>query len=211
MYQCLICEDWKHHACVLSTHVDLNESPLGTDEFDQLCCDECVRSNRDGIRTLIERYAGVEGSGVMIVDSGGQVLGHAVFDDEEEEEVGNLESPKPDEVVKAEGEEVSNSLKRTGRSESEERSPKKPKLEEAASSSTEHGNSTSSLPSSAPTPSTSTDPNQCKAPPLPSADTTSPLAKVEREEGKLNVLFEEGWRMRWCRCEKVRMIMGYPH
>ncbi|GAA5987997.1 hypothetical protein JCM5350_007855 [Sporobolomyces pararoseus] len=74
MYQCLVCEDWLHHKCLFGTHSDDNAAPLSEEDFDMIICERCVKGN-EGVRKIAERYAGREGSGVMLIDEGDKVLG----------------------------------------------------------------------------------------------------------------------------------------
>ncbi|SCV71195.1 BQ2448_2783 [Microbotryum intermedium] len=208
MYQCLVCEDWLHHACLIGSHVDSADSLLATDDFDPVVCDACVRADRNGVRTkLLDRYAGVEGSGVMLLDMQTKaIIGRAVFDDDDDEnegqddgkikmnEEGGLSEAKTDVSSAATGE---------GRDPTDQDRPAKrarldegtPKAGSSSSSSAPHavvaGEAASDLPA-----------KTCKATVRPTASEVTPLKRLELDGGKLNVFFEEGWRMRWCQCEE---------
>jgi E3 ubiquitin-protein ligase UBR7 len=224
MYQCIVCEDWLHHECLLGSHSDSNDSPLGSDDFDQVICDGCARTNGQ-VRKILERYAGKEGTGVMLVggEGGKEVLGRAILDDDDQE-LAAEESAAASDVA----------MGSTSTS-TEKRKAASPKLEDDSSVSDQPAlkkhktegvhaptSSTSSiLPSTSsaistsstaprPVPATSAPPappssvpGDCKAPVPLAPGEISPLRKLESEGGKLNVYLEEGWMMRWCRCAEV--------
>lgn len=74
MFQCLVCEDWIHHKCLFGTHSDDHAAPLSEDDFDMIVCERCVEGNA-GVERIAERYAGRDGSGVMLIDHNDRVLG----------------------------------------------------------------------------------------------------------------------------------------
>jgi E3 ubiquitin-protein ligase UBR7 len=189
-----------------------------------LICARCVKLPR--LRQIVERYAGVEGSGVMLVSKENEVLGraHLPSDDEDEgaEEVPVSGSePKKEEEAKrkmeddAEGEPVSKKAKMD-----DDTSTALPSLAPNPSASSLSTASTSTTTNTAPrqplstltsTASSSTAPSSsptkiCHAPPVLPPD-ESPLSKLEKQEGaRANVFLEEGWMMRWCRCTQVRSL-----
>lgn len=91
MYCCVVCQDWLHHRCLFG--LDAEHSPLGPDDFEGLICAGCVATS--GVRAVVERYAGVEGSGVMVIDEEGKVRGNLLDEEEEEEDTAVI--PKTDE------------------------------------------------------------------------------------------------------------------
>ncbi|GAA5835618.1 hypothetical protein JCM11251_002978 [Rhodosporidiobolus azoricus] len=229
MYQCIVCEDWVHHACVFGKHVDDDEeAPLKQDDFDQFVCERCVKGDA-GVRKIMERWAGVEGSGVMMVSKDNKVVGRALLppDDDDEED-------QPDEEAKKtenEGVGSVSEVKRKAEDDAGQPPAKKVKNdrdEDAASTTlTSSASSSSSIatltsasafqPSSAALTSTvsssatSSPVKTCRAPPiLPHGE--SPLAKQEKEGTRTNVFLEEGWMMRWCRCSQcLPLFIDYPY
>ncbi|GAA5901494.1 hypothetical protein JCM6882_006296 [Rhodosporidiobolus microsporus] len=95
MYQCIVCEDWVHHGCVFGKHIDDDEQPpLKQDDFDQFVCERCVKGEK-GVRKIMERWAGVEGSGVMLVSKENQVVGRAFLPpDDDEDDLPQGEAPQ---------------------------------------------------------------------------------------------------------------------
>lgn len=216
MYQCVVCEDWLHHACLLGSHSDLNDAPLGPDDFDQMICGTCVSTNRQGIRKILERYAGREGSGVMVIGGkdGAEVLGRASLEDDEtvEDEVSAVQD--------AESEVNGSSEKRKADSEglegdagSTEPAAKRLKAEgDSTADGSTSGASLPAIPSSPPLSSldhksepVSSAADECNAPAPFDPSQPSPLDALEQEGRRMNVYLEEGWMMRWCRCSKVRL------
>ncbi|GAA5880426.1 hypothetical protein JCM1840_007693 [Sporobolomyces johnsonii] len=253
MYQCLTCEDWIHHACLFGQHSDDNASPLGEDDFDMVVCERCVKGNPD-VRRIVERYAGREGSGVMIIGKDDKVLGKAVLPPDEEEETegekavqaGEAEGEKAGETEVEKSEEskpkvedpaedaVTGEAKRKAEEGEDEPAAKKVKTDASAStlpplalsaSNSSVASSSSSEPSTSATPSTSSSqptsasvsaapssPTKvCRAPPvLPPGE--SPLAMLEKEGGRVNIYLEEGWMMRWCRCDQcLPLFFDFPY
>ncbi|GAA6027342.1 hypothetical protein JCM8097_002610 [Rhodosporidiobolus ruineniae] len=228
MYQCVVCERWRHHGCVFGQHVDdedeEDKAPLKQDDWDQLVCGECATGNRE-VRRVLERYAGVEGSGVMLVTKENEVKGKAFLPpDDDEDQV---------EPVTATGDEPSgeNAAKRAASPSGDAPTAKKAKVDEPSSdpnppvvSSSSSSSSSSLLPSASTsaTPATSQSSSSlpsasfsstktCTAPPvLPPGE--SPLAKLEKEGGRTNVFLEEGWMLRWCRCSQcMPMFVNLPY
>lgn len=231
MYQCLVCEDWLHHACLFGTHSDAEASPLGTDDFDMLICAGCVVGNPH-LKRVLDRWAGVEGRGMMMIGKDDKVLGRTVAVDEEEDGdlpsdgEGNPAVPDPETTKK----ESSNTVEKR-KAESQEVGDLDPPSteEERAMKKSRHvgrdstGNSSLasswSSTSSATAPASETSSSTvasssasastivCIAPPnLPSG--TSVLAKLEKEGARLNVYLDDGWMERWCRC---RECLSYLH
>ncbi|GAA5857529.1 hypothetical protein JCM8547_009323 [Rhodosporidiobolus lusitaniae] len=226
MYQCITCEDWMHHACLFGKHVDDDEDgPLKQDDFDMFVCERCVKA--PDVRRIVERYAGVEGSGVMLITKAGEVLGraHLPSDDEEEEPekavaVGEGPAAEGAEGKRKAGEEATD-LPAAKRAKTDDTSSS---LVPSASSSsiatiTSSTLADSTLPSSsaatslsASTSSAASTSKTCTAPPvLPPGE--SPLAKLEKEQGaRANVFLEEGWMMRWCRCSQcLPLFVNFPY
>lgn len=216
MYQCLVCEDWLHHACLFGTHSDAEASPLGTDDFDMLICAGCVVGNPH-LKRVLDRWAGVEGRGMMMIGKDDKVLGRTVAVDEEEDGdlpsdgEGNPAVPDPETTKK----ESSNTVEKR-KAESQEVGDLDPPSteEERAMKKSRHvgrdstGNSSLasswSSTSSATAPASETSSSTvasssasastivCIAPPnLPSG--TSVLAKLEKEGARLNVYLDDGW------------------
>ncbi|ORY92683.1 hypothetical protein BCR35DRAFT_298172 [Leucosporidium creatinivorum] len=219
MYQCIVCEDWLHHECLLGSHSDLNDAPLGPDDFDQIICDGCVKTNRHGVRSMVlERYAGRKGTGVMVIggEGGREVLGRAILEDDDQEVTIEMEAAAT--AAPADATSTTTEKRKADSPKLEgdlEPAPKKLRTDNASTSKLS-SSTPSILPSTAsvlPTPSAeSSQPpavsappsaaGECKAP-LPFAPgEVSPLMKLESEGRKLNVYLEEGWMMRWCRCSK---------
>ncbi|GAA5855792.1 hypothetical protein JCM5353_001505 [Sporobolomyces roseus] len=252
MYQCLVCEDWIHHQCLFGTHSDDNAAPLSEDDFDMIICERCVKGN-EGVRIIAERYAGREGSGVMIIEREGRLLGATkaleerknqglgdLGEDSEDEKVGNGEKGEGERILiggeSGEGvkeEETGNDTKRKSeRMVEEEPITKKSRLNDDILSSggpSTSSSSCSSLPSSSaaepsssaassipPTAASSrlaslTSSRSCHAPPaLSSSDT--PLMKLERNGGRLNLFLGNDWMDNWCRCEEcLPMFDEFPY
>lgn len=230
MVQCLVCEDWLHHACLFGSHSETGESPLGSDDFDQLVCERCVKGNGHA-RKLLERYAGVEGTGVMMVGKENQVLGRATIEDSDDE-VDEVAETQEESVARAAavGEKRKVDEEDLDSAPSDEPSTKKPKhlsdpspsanststsADSASTSSTSSASlstslsTTTSLATTAPSSQPSTSVSSCRAPPEV-AKGTSPLAQLERDGGRCNVYLEEGWMERWCRCDEVRDLSLRP-
>lgn len=212
MYQCIVCEDWLHQACVLGA----DAPPLGPDDFDQLVCGQCIASNRQGVRKVLERYAGREGTGVMLVGGadGKEVLGRASFEDEDEDDEGTVNGDEAAATTSEKRRAESPQLTDDSAVADDQPALKKLRADEATGSSSTSSDlmpppavpvvSASSL---APPPQQSSvvsaGSTECKAPATLGPSEVSPLAKLESEGGRLNVYLEEGWMMRWCRCSKV--------
>ncbi|KAK4699049.1 E3 ubiquitin-protein ligase UBR7, partial [Phenoliferia sp. Uapishka_3] len=194
--------DWLHHACLFGTHADANTSPLDTDDFDMLVCAACVTTD-PRVRKIMEVWAGVEGSGVMMVSKDDVVVGRTLGDEEDEEGTENGEDVVGErgEKRKADGEDAEEPVAKkvkTGRVH-----PK------SSSSSFESGGISSDPPSASASTEASTVDSACMAPPTPEGG--SILSKMEREGGRMNVYLEEGWMERWCRCDKcLNLFISFP-
>lgn len=220
----MVCEDWLHHECLLGSHSDSNDSPLGSDDFDQIICDGCARTN-GRLRKILERYAGREGTGVMLVggEGGKEVLGRAILEDDDQELKNEDEAAAPVEAGESTGTVSEKRKADSPKLEDDSSAVEQPALKKLKTEDIHTPSLASSLTSAPPPPSSSlptssTAPSQspaiaplappsalgvCKAP-LPFATgEVSPLRKLEAEGGKLNVYLEEGWMMRWCRCSEV--------
>ncbi|KAL8280969.1 hypothetical protein RQP46_006648 [Phenoliferia psychrophenolica] len=207
MYQCITCEDWLHHACVFGSHADTNDSPLGTDDFDMLVCAACVKSD-PRVRRIMDRWAGVEGSGVMMVDKDDKVIGRTPQEEEEaEEETEAGATATVDETTEREGGE-----KRKADTTTDEPAMKKAKLlefEATSSSSSSAAAPSSSSASSALAASTaatdaSSSEDACIAPPVV-PDGESVLMRLEKEGARMNVFLEEGW------IECINSFISFPY
>ncbi|KAI5474663.1 E3 ubiquitin-protein ligase UBR7 [Pseudohyphozyma bogoriensis] len=228
MYQCLVCEDWLHHTCLFGSHSDAQTSPLGTDDFDLLICASCVTSD-SRLRPLLDRWAGVEGKGVMVIGEDDVVKGRAAVMDSD----GEVDGGVKEEVVKAEGKEGVKKEENDeegvkGKAKEEEKDDdvaattggEKRRADVASTSSTveppakklksdvpahssSHVGSDSSFDSSASTAATSASTHAhsqaCIAPPVPRKG-ESVLDQLQRNGARMNVYLEEGWIERWCRC-----------
>ena len=85
-FACAVCENWLHYGCLFEPGTT---PPIGEDDFDVLICSRCVKSDRNGVRKLLDPWAGVAGRGVLLV--GDAVEGALVVDETEEAElVGDL-------------------------------------------------------------------------------------------------------------------------
>ncbi|GAA6002455.1 hypothetical protein JCM10207_001131 [Rhodosporidiobolus poonsookiae] len=219
MIQCVVCEDWVHWACLFGRHIDDDEGgPLGQDDFDMVVCERCVQGRGD-VRRVIERYAGVEGSGVMLVTKENEVVGRAFLppDDEDEDEEsapgetakrkaeGDGDAPVA-KKARAEGEAVPSTADSSASSASLGTTPTA-----STSASSSQAPTAATTVASAPSSAASSPSKTCKAPPvLPPGE--SPLAKLEREGTRANVYLEEGWMMRWCRCSQcLPMFVNLPY
>lgn len=159
----------------------------------------------------MERYAGRNGTGVMIVggENGDQVLGrlstseNGDADDDSEKDGGCREDVQAKIATNAPAAGVD---KRKAEHESTEaddaqRSAKRVKANDAPRSRSASPQTVAASLSSAVSP----QPTDCRAPPALAPDAT-PLAKQERLGRPVPIfLEEEGWQSRWCRCDKVRL------
>ncbi|GAA5983185.1 hypothetical protein JCM11641_006839 [Rhodosporidiobolus odoratus] len=208
MYQCITCEDWVHHACLFGKHLDDDvDSPLEQDDFDMFVCERCVKADK-GVRRVVERYAGVEGSGVLLISKENKVLGRATLATTEQLEANGEREKTPT---------LDGELKRKAEEEGEQPPTKRSKAEEPVAADLLSHASTSvdsalaessaviSIPSqpasSATTAASASSSTKCCAPPLQRPE-EQPLARLEKEGGRLNVYLEEGWMERWCRCRE---------
>jgi E3 ubiquitin-protein ligase UBR7 len=211
MYQCLVCEDWLHHACLFGSHSDSNASPLHSDDFDLLICERCVKGNAR-VRRLFDRWAGCEGSGIMIIAKDDTVLGTVMLEDDEDNEeeqvgtgavVGEKRKTEDDDAVAS-----------TSASTSVSQEPATKRFKEEDGSSSSIGSSLASLDSTSTTTSRTTlassqsDDKGCSAPPLP-VDGVSPLARVMAEGGRGNMYLGDGWMERWCHCDRCLPLFDH--
>lgn len=192
--------DWLHNACLLGAHADSNEAPLGTDDFDMLVCARCVTTNA-GVRRVMDRWAGVEGRGVMMVDKDNVVLGRTPQEDEVEGE-----EEDPTEL----GGETGETLKRKATTADAEATDgpatKKAKIALDSDDSSLADLSSSSAPSTAATEA----PDACIAPPA-APDGESILAKLEKDGARMNIYLEEGWiEVRSIPCEAACRPLADP-
>lgn len=180
-----------------------------------LVCERCVLNPSTGVRALVERWAGVDNLGVMVigkdgivygtlpaeveideaVKEGGDIVDGVVEGKRKVEEVEeNVESSSDSKRVKIDIED-STSLLISQSASSSQASTSRSIIESITSTS-------SLLPSPL---ITSTNSEICSAPLLPSTENPSILTKIQQEGGKLNIYFAEDWRERWCRCSEVSL------
>lgn len=208
MLQCLVCEDWLHAACVGLPHSDDDDDPtkpLRQDDFDQLVCWRCVERNPD-VRRVMTRYAGVEGTGVLLLSPDATILGRVRSADDEDE--GTVKGEGDDEGAAREPVETA-SVDAAATAAGEEPEPAGDGKRKAEDNSEDghvakrvkaEGGPVEASASNAPSTSSS---KSCHAPPVvPTED--SPLGKLERGGAQTNVYLEEGFMDRWCRCREVR-------
>lgn len=219
MYQCITCEDWLHHACLFGSHSNSGNSALATDDFDMLICERCVLKSSTGIRSLIDRYVGVDELGFMIIGKDGKVFGALPIEEGEEEEgdieeeivVGGVtnEKRKADEIeevaskrLKLEDRTISTTSTSTTTASSSTSDPNsQTSNSQASTSATTLDNSTSSL---LPSPFIyRSNDKVCIAPPLATIESPSIISQIEKEGGKLNIYLAGDWREKWCRCRDV--------
>lgn len=177
-----------------------------------LVCERCVLNPSTGVRALVERWAGVDNLGVMVIGKDGKVYGALPIDvektevDQEEatDTTGGLVEGKRkveevEEIVESSDskrikiDEDQNSISQSASSSSQ-----------ASTSKSTLGSTLSSTSSLLPSPLiTSINSKICSAPPLPSTENPSILTKIQQEGGKLNIYFADDWRERWCKCSEV--------
>ncbi|GAA5959692.1 hypothetical protein JCM3765_007242 [Sporobolomyces pararoseus] len=215
MYQCLVCEDWLHHKCLFGTHSDDNAAPLSEEDFDMIICERCVKGN-EGVRKIAERYAGREGSGVMLIDKEDRVSGMTrELLESRENNSGELGSDAEDETGKekllTEEGLTNGSVEKTGEAEEsiasetkrkaglsdEERAVKKPKANEEPSSSSQislQSTSSSSRLSQPPSIASTSQPESTVPSSTPSQSCSAPPI-LPLEETPLADLKRDGGRM----------------
>lgn len=213
MLQCLVCEDWLHAACVGLPHSDDDDDPtkpLCQDDFDQLVCWRCVQGSQD-VRRVMTRYAGVEGTGVLLLAPEATVFGRVRSSDTDDDDEGTVKGDDEGEAVEASAETTtepqSEGKRKAADDAAEEPAAKRVKAAgtaatagPSASGATEDGDAvpTGKAPDAQ-------DPASCRAPPVVPAD-ASPLVKLERGGARPNVYLEEGFMDRWCRCREVSAV-----
>jgi len=133
-----------------------------------IICERCVKGN-EGVRIIAERYAGREGSGVMIIEREGRLLGATkALEEKRDQDLGDLGEDSEDENdgkgEKGEGERISNggesgeafeeeetgndTKRKLERMVEEEPITKKPRLNDEIGGPSTSSSSSSSLPSS---------------------------------------------------------------
>lgn len=173
MYQCLVCEDWRHAGC-LGPHPH-------PDDFEALICARCVLGNAD-VNKLLQRWVGAENSGVMIC------LGEG-----EAQLKGRLESAAPPKS------EPGTALPTVREEDETDEAP----VVQPSSSSPYSGpvtlkrRASPSLDSPSKRARASPPPTDCLAPNPPPAALDHLAAAAPYE----NVYLADGWRDRWCRCK----------
>lgn len=242
MIQCIVCEDWCHEPCLMgrqqsrasggsgaenapaggATATDdpeEDDTVLSPDDFDVLVCQRCVRS-RDDLRHLLQRYAGIPGSGVVIISEDDKVLG--TIDITEGDDAQDLAATFEDkagqagqarqgaeERAQAGGEPATSAKRSEGHdSDASDRPAKRARVQEdpAGVSVVSAPAATLSLltnlgadAASTGGPSNST----CRAPGLAVATDVRPLRRLEASTARMNVYLQEGFMDRWCRCGEV--------
>ena len=63
-FACAVCENWLHYGCLFEPGTT---PPIGEDDFDVLVCSQCLKSDRNGVKKLMNGWAGVAGKGVLLV------------------------------------------------------------------------------------------------------------------------------------------------
>lgn len=169
-FACAVCENWLHYGCLFEPGTT---PPIGEDDFDVLVCSSCIKSDRNGVKKLMNGWAGVAGRGVLLV---GENVEGMLEDDatEEIDLVGDLE------------EELETSTKRPLDDDTSAVEHKKPRLDPESST-------------IVPIASNSRLAN-CSA---PSVDKISPLDKIIAAGKPANVFLQEDIMERWCRCSAV--------
>lgn len=190
----------------------------------------CVRDNPK-VRRIVERYAGVPGSGVVLLGADDKPRGRLVEaqvglrDVKEERKEGTpsawlgtkVEPPS----VAREGEGTGHEKRKLDSDPEDvphdmDMSPKKKRR---TSHSPPPSPSTPTRPT-APPATLSSSPKlplklkaaACTAPPRPRAGQPSVLAQVEAAGGRSNVWLEEGFYERWCRCEEcLPLFADFPY
>jgi E3 ubiquitin-protein ligase UBR7 len=203
MVQCLVCENWLHMRCLLPHNEE--EGAFGVDDFDMLLCGVCTRSA--GLKAILERYAGKEGTGVVVVDEDGKVYGRLA------------EESKAEEAKEEAPVEIGQKRAREESADNEDAS-KKVKLDDVDSTiaasndpSSEvvkpdgldkptNGDSIDNPSSEVKEPSSEAAKQECSA---PDATPSVIFAKLLAKEGLGASVFlqDEDWRDQWCRCAKV--------
>ncbi|GAA5861803.1 hypothetical protein JCM3774_001307 [Rhodotorula dairenensis] len=218
MIQCLVCEDWCHEPCLMAPQAGSTlrddghivneeaaesaqagerepvEAVLTPDDFDVLICQRCVRQKAD-LRALLERYAGVEGTGVLVISETDKVLGGVTVPPAEADDGGEA-SMRPDDAglptASAKRDTNDAGLAATG---DETRPAKRARVASppVAAAGGAHGET-------------------CLAPRPAGATGESPLRRLEARGARLNVYLQEGWMDRWCRChECLTTLLRYPY
>lgn len=184
MLQCIVCENWLHSKCILPARQSQDKESeeglaLELDDFDSLVCADCAV--KSATSAIWSKYAGH--NGVMLVDDAGQTYGRLPAEE--------LLPPAEDDANDA----ASSSKKHTLPSdESEEPPAKKVKTsegsEDTTANSTEGGQASESRASTT-----------CTAPER-SLDIFEQLSQ-NKSRYAASLFLQEGWRSRFCRCEKV--------
>lgn len=191
MIQCLVCEDWCHEPCLMGRQTAIGaaeteaEAVLTPDDFDVLICQRCVRQKAD-LRHLLERYAGIEGTGVVVISEQDEVLGKVTVDETE------VETGTEAAVSVGEPSDSDTATKRNtdaaGLQHVDETRPAK-RARAAFSPDPSSGGESR---------------HACRAPHRPAATEGDwPLNRLEAKGARLNVYLQEGWMDRWCRCGEV--------
>ncbi|BGP47943.1 hypothetical protein JCM10450v2_003809 [Rhodotorula kratochvilovae] len=196
MLQCLVCEDWLHAACVGLPHSDDDDDPakpLRQDDFDQLICWRCVKGNAD-VRRIALRYAGVEGTGVLLLAPESKILGKTRSAEDDDE--GTVKGEDTGEAAAA----ASGSIEAAaeGKRKADGDGDEQPAAKRTkAAAEVAAGPAVESAPQDAPV----SAPSACCAPPaVPEVET--PLAQLETTTSQPNIYLEDGWMDRWCRCRE---------
>lgn len=206
MIQCLVCEDWCHEPCLMgrqtavgqqagaAVETEADAAVLTPDDFDVLICQRCIRQKED-LRHLLERYAGMEGGGVVVISEQDEVLGKVTVD-ETEVETGTGAAVSVGEPSASDTETKRNTDAAGLQHEDETRPAKRARA--AFSPDPSAGGESR---------------NACRAPHRPAATEGDwPLNRLEAKGARLNVYLQEGWMDRWCRCgECLKTLLKYPY
>ncbi|GAA5982019.1 hypothetical protein JCM10908_004706 [Rhodotorula pacifica] len=218
MIQCLVCEDWCHEPCLMGRQTPASatnggggqdepeEAVLTPDDFDVLICQRCVRQRSD-LRGLLEGYAGVEGTGVLVISEQDEVLGQVAIapdedDDDEKPEGASMQTetdgPASEDATANGPHDAKRTTEAAGLSAAESRPTKRARV---------------ASPGPAPLLPAETSGKTCTAPHHPSStENERPLRRLEANGARLNVYLQEGWMDRWCRCgECLPTLLKYPY
>ncbi|GAA6024884.1 hypothetical protein JCM8202_003768 [Rhodotorula sphaerocarpa] len=263
MVQCVVCEDWLHEPCLMGRQAgklapkagvpssDQASGPaddegdggdgrgpvLPADEFDTLICQRCVRQHAD-LRQLLEHYAGLPASGVMVISERDEVLGRceagaAVEGDGAEAAAdGDEANPTTSGLAEKTVDETEGTASRTeGSQDGGERPAKRPRVagpadpepltRSAEASPVAETNPPSEvvqpkrdelLTTGSATLADAAPPESCRAPRKPASTSEWPLVRLERLGARVNVYLQEGFMDRWCRCsECLSTLLKYPY
>ncbi|GAA5840252.1 hypothetical protein JCM3766R1_001437 [Sporobolomyces carnicolor] len=223
MFQCLVCEDWIHHKCLFGTHSDDHAAPLSEDDFDMIVCERCVEGNA-GVERIAERYAGRDGSGVMLIDHNDRVLGATKeMLESNEANSGHLGSDSEDGKVALRDEAVTGPRgdvedPAARRRESGSVAALGPvvvdtKRKAAGTGVGDDHRATKRVKADSPPPLAPAvaGPSDSAPPAVVPAETT-PLHKLKRAGARTNLFLANDWQTLWCRCRAcLPMFHDFPY